>query len=246
MKSLLKKVLLKAGFEIKRYTPINSVNALMRKIILQNKTDLLIDVGANSGQYGKLVRELGYEGDIISFEPIKSVFENLKSNANYDKNWRTENFAIGIKEEEALIHISENTFSSSILDIKDAHVSAAPESRYVSQERIRVMPLDKFITTDILNSHNSIMLKIDVQGYEMNVIDGAVSLLPSIKIVQAELSFLPMYSNGPLYKDVITRMDSLGFELFSLIPEFIDPNSGRLLQADGIFFNRKMLDRISN
>jgi hypothetical protein len=72
----------------------------------------------------------------------------------------------------------------------------------------------------------------------MAVLEGASPLLPSIKMVQTELSFAPLYKHGPLYNDIFKKMEESGFEFFTLIPEFFDLKSGRLLQADGVFLNK--------
>jgi FkbM family methyltransferase len=238
MKKRIKDFLRKVGYEVSKYSPAHSTHALQKQIILQNQFDLIIDVGANSGQYGITLREIGYKGKIISFEPLPATYELLSENARKYQNWEIHNFAIGNQEGSIEINVSENTYSSSILSITDTHVNTIPESRYVAQESIRIKKLTDAISAEYLSRYSSILLKIDVQGFEMAVLEGASPLLPSIKMVQTELSFAPLYKHGPLYNDIFKKMEESGFEFFTLIPEFFDLKSGRLLQADGVFLNK--------
>ncbi|QHT68840.1 FkbM family methyltransferase [Rhodocytophaga rosea] len=241
MKKTLKNLFRKLGYEVSKYSLAHSAHALQKHLIQQNQFDLIIDVGANSGQYGVLLREIGYVGKIISFEPIPAIFTLLQKTASQDSKWEIHNYAIGNEDGTISINVSENTYSSSILPMLNTHLEAAPESRYVKQESIAIKKLSSILTSAYLTKYKSILLKIDVQGYEMPVIEGAIPLLPGIKMVQTELSFVPLYEQAPLYTDIIEKMKETGFDFFTFIPEFIDQSSGRLLQADGVFVNRKLL-----
>lgn len=84
----------------------------------------------------------------------------------------------------------------------------------------------------------NIYLKIDVQGFELEVLKGATAILSKVKVVQLEMSFVPMYKNGPLFGEILSFLDMIGFELYTIIPEFRNEISGRLLQADGIFVRK--------
>jgi FkbM family methyltransferase len=241
MKKKLKNIFRKLGYEVSKYSPAHSTHALQKQLIKQNQFDLVIDIGANSGQYGILLREIGYTGKIISFEPIPAIYAHLQIIAAKDPNWEVHNCAIGNQDGTIAINVSENTYSSSILPMLHTHLDAAPESRYVKQENIAIKKLPSVLTPDYLSQYTSILLKIDVQGYEMPVIEGAIPLLPMIRMVQTELSFVPLYEHAHLYTDIITKMKETDFELFTFIPEFIDLSSGRLLQADGVFVNKKIM-----
>jgi hypothetical protein len=80
------------------------------------------------------------------------------------------------------------------------------------------------------------MLKIDTQGYEMAVLRGAEKMLPRLAGVQLELSLAPLYEGQTLYLELIDWLRARGFDLWSVIPGFVDPSSGRMLQFDGVFF----------
>lgn len=243
MKEIIRQLIRKLGFELKKYNLHGSDHALLKQILFDNQIDLIIDVGAHTGTFGNEMREMGYKGALLSFEPIGDSYRILNITAQRDGNWKAYNYAIGNHEDQVYINISSNSFSSSILEMQPSHIAAESNSKYIRQEKVRLSRLETLIDSSILQKHSSIMLKIDVQGFEMEVISGAIALLPYIKIIQMELSFVSLYEQSPLYTEVISKMSDLGFSLFTLIPEFRDPISGRLLQADAIFINDAIAQR---
>jgi FkbM family methyltransferase len=240
MRKQLKDIFRKLGYEVSKYTPALSTHALLRQIVRHNNFDLVIDIGANSGQFGVILREIGYTGKIVSFEPIPAVYKLLLQTAEKSSNWETHNYAIGNQDGTLNINVSQNTYSSSILPMLHSHLEVAPESKYIKQESVQIRKLSSVLSVQDLKKYSSVLLKIDVQGYEMPVIEGAITLLPIIKMVQTELSFVPLYQHAPLYSEVMDKMRELGFDFFTFIPELIDLTSGRLLQADGVFVNNSL------
>jgi FkbM family methyltransferase len=225
--------------EVRRFNVMNSPFALIKHLLEVHNTDLLVDVGGFVGTYGLEAREMGYRGEIISFEPIKASYEKLKANADKDPKWVCHNIGIGIKREELTINIAGNFASSSLLGMHKNHTDLAPDTAYQATETIKIKRLDEVITPEIAQQYQSIYLKIDVQGYELNVLAGATALLPYINVIQAEISFVPLYEQGPLYNEVISKLDELGFELFTILPELKDPKNGRLMQGEGIFVKKQ-------
>ena len=136
------------------------------------------------------------------------------------------------------LNLSRNSYSSSALPMLDAHVEAAPDSVYIGSERVTLAPLDAAARPYLGAGGDSIYLKIDVQGAEADVLAGAASLLQSVRGVQLELSLVPLYEGETRYRDMLDRMDGLGFDLHAVVPGFTDERSGRLLQMDGIFFRK--------
>src|SRR5690242_19513073 len=91
--------------------------------------NLVLDVGANTGQFGQNLRALGYTGHIVSFEPLSGAHRVLVKTASRDKKWSVpQKVAIGGHSGTVEIHVSANSVSSSVLAMLDAHVAAAPES----------------------------------------------------------------------------------------------------------------------
>jgi len=235
MKELLKQTLKKAGFQIRRFPDGDYLRRI--KIINDNHINLVLDVGANNGGYALSMREFGYTKKIISFEPLKSAFSELKISAKNDKNWILNNYALGNEDTKSVINIAGNSFSSSILNMLPQHLNSAPESRFISQEEIEIKKLDTIFNA-MVSANDNVMLKIDTQGYEKNVIDGAIESLPKIKIIQLEMSIVQLYESELLMTEMINYLDARGYQLFSLENGFGDSDSGQLLQVDGIFVRR--------
>jgi len=228
----------KKGYQIKNYPDHDFARRM--KMVKHYNINSLLDIGANNGGYAKSMRKLGYRGKIISFEPLKSAFLDLKKASSKDKSWIVNNYAIGNEDKNGVINVAGNSFSSSILEMLPSHLNSAPQSKYVAQEEIEIKKIDSIIN-EFCKKEDNVMLKIDTQGFEKNVIEGANESLKNIKIIQLEMSIIQLYESEMLYMDMINHLDKKGFQLFSLENGFSDPTTGRLLQVDGIFVNKLYL-----
>lgn len=226
----------RVGLEINRYNVLNSQSARIVSLLQRNNIDLVLDVGANDGGYGKELRQAGFKGSILSFEPLMEPHERLSLTAIKYLNWHVASrMALGAENGEIEINVSENSTSSSILQMEKMHSDAAPTSHYVSKQITRLQRLDEF-DHNLIKNCKSKFLKIDTQGYEKNILDGAAGLLPEIHGIQIEMSLVPLYQGQALYQEMIKILSSVGFNLWNIVPGFSDPKSGRLLQMDGVFF----------
>ncbi len=234
--NFIKKIVNPLNIDIKKY-PSSDLRR-RKKLLEHHKISNVLDVGANSGQYAIELFEIGYSGNIISFEPVKSVFNILNKKVVNNKKWKAFNFGLGNKEEKLSINISENTYSSSLLDIMPSHIKGSPESKYIDKELIKIKTLDS-IYDEIIKFNDIVLLKIDVQGFEKNVLDGALKSLQKIKGIQIEMSIEELYKGEILFDQMIPFLKNIGFNLYSLENGFYDMESGKLLQVDGIFFRGK-------
>ena len=203
-----------------------------------NQIDVVYDVGANIGQYASRLRSRGFNGLIVSFEPMKEEHKYLTKRSIGDKNWIvTERCALGSTNSEIEINVSKNSYSSSILEVGEAHINSAPTSKPIRVESVNLRTLDSF---DFGNSHRNLVkwLKLDVQGYEMEVLKGARSTLSEITGIQVELSTMQLYLGQPLFHEVADHLYDIGFEMIELETGFRDKNSGRLLQFDAYFVRK--------
>jgi FkbM family methyltransferase len=222
------------GFELARYNKGTS-GALRRNSILEKfGVDLILDVGANTGIYGKESRASGYQGQIVSFEPLAEAFAKLLKNTEGDAKWNVHNFALGFEDKKQMINVSANSHSSSILDILDTHTKAESSASYVDKQEIQVCTLDSIFNT-IKGAAKEIYLKIDTQGFELNVLRGAIHSLPSINTIQLEMSLRPLYAGQPLYAELMDFLHAQGYMMIDIEPGFADIKTGNLLQFDGIF-----------
>lgn len=230
----LRKFLWKVGFDISRFTPTSHPVARRKHILESYEIDMVLDVGANSGQFAQQLRSIGYTGRILSFEPMSAAFKLLQKNAKDDPTWEVFNYAIGDAEEKREIHISRNSYSSSILNMLPSHLKSAPNSKYFSKELIDIKTFDSLFS-DLCKTDNNVYVKIDTQGYENKVIQGAETLLACIDTVQLEMSLIPLYEGEFLFIEMCSLMSKKGYTLIALENGFSDPASGQLLQVDGIF-----------
>ena len=211
-------------------------NPIYRRMLLLNhyKIDSILDVGANTGQYAKNIRAFGYTGRIVSFEPLSSVFTVLKKNAQRDPLWKVVNIALGEANDNRTINIAGNSRSSSLLPMLPIHLKYSPHTKYIGKERAKMRTLDSIIGKYI-RPNEKIFLKVDTQGYEKRVVDGAINSLNKIIGMQLELSLVSLYEGESLLKDMLDFISEKGYNLVSLEPGFTI-KTGQLFQVEAIFF----------
>ncbi len=240
VKQLLKRALRRAGCVISSYDFRYDSSAVRMKFLNDLRINLLFDIGANEGQYGLQMRSLGYEGLIVSFEPLSNAYVKLKNRCATDPKWEAVNCAIGNSDGTSEINISRNSWSSSLLEMLPAHVQTAPESAYIGTEKIGVRSIDSLID-DYYRPDNRLFLKIDTQGFGMKVIQGAEQSLERILAIQLEMSLVPLYRDEPLLGELVIYLQRKGFTLVYIEPEFFNPKTGQQLQVNGLFLKSDSL-----
>ena len=235
MMNRVRRLVRKGSFDVIRFRPGSHALARRKRLFEHHAVDVVFDVGANEGQYALELRELGFAGQIISFEPLSTVYAALSRAARGDGSWQTVQTAVGDTAGRATIHVAGNTASSSILPMLERHVRSAPQSAYVSTEEVPIETLETLFARYIGLGQRP-LLKIDAQGYERRVLEGAAAALDRFIGVQLEMSLVPLYKGETLLPEMISLLQSRGFTLMSLEPGYTDPESGQLLQTDGIFF----------
>lgn len=237
LKRAIRTSLQKLGLEVHRYIPPEplpppQIVTSMRKF----EIDLVLDVGANTGQFASEIRRGGYAGRIVSFEPLSSAHGELMETSAGDTMWEAyPRCALGDHDGEVEINIAGNSQSSSILPMLESHRSAAPESVYQGKEVVPIKTLDA-VAGQYLKDALAAFLKIDTQGFEWEVLNGARDTLPQIKGILVELSLVPLYEGQHLWREVIDRLETEGFILWGFKPGFTDQTTGQSLQVDGVFF----------
>ena len=225
MKNIMKLLTMKAiaaGAKFPEASISRAVELMQLKILLdQERINCALDVGANKGQFASDLRGIGYSGSIISFEPLSREFGPLSESFKNDPQWRGVQLALGNFNGSATINIlPELTGWSSILQ-------PATGWRAAETEKIEVRRLDEVLGGLLPDSTASrVLLKMDTQGYDLSVFEGAKGCLPLICALQSELSVVPLYKGMPHYIEALTAYEAQGFDLFHLAVESRSKGSG--------------------
>lgn len=220
MKQLIRKLINKTGFDIVRTENSNDNLSKHLQNLLSNKSiDCVIDVGANTGQYGSFLRGIGYSGYIVSFEPVSSVFKILKENCEQDNKWFCYDFALGDKSEEKAINVYESTVFSSFLKANEYSKNIWSSLNNVEPESVNIRRLDEVFGETIASlgcaGH---MLKLDTQGYDKLAFDGAKGCLDNILALQSELSLISVYEGMDDVYGILKDFHKGGFYISGMYP----------------------------
>ena len=238
--TLHKKIAAYFGYEFIRINKniTQNQNLLTIELIKQYKIDLILDVGANLGQFASDIRSAGYQNQIISFEPVYECYKHLTSIA--DKEWQVKNFALGNKNSKEEINISNKTVYSSILDINKFGESNFSDSiKVTGKQDIQVKKLDDIIHK-LVNKLNKkkVFLKIDTQGYDNRVIRGALKTLKHVQMLQTEISCKGIYKDTPSITERLDELFDIGFNIVGIFPISRDKNTMEILEFDCLLIRR--------
>lgn len=205
--------------------------------ILKNLNDVrtVVDIGANRGQFALVARYCYPRARIISFEPLPrpaAVFEEVFGS---DSNVQLIKSAVGSHSGVATVHVSARDDSSSLLPIGVLQEKLFPGTAETGTDTVRVVALEESLDVD--DVEGSAVLKIDVQGYELEVLKGCEALLKSFSWVYAECSFVELYRGQALVDDVIGWLRNRGFLVDGVYNMSYD-GDGRAIQADFLFRRR--------
>lgn len=191
----------------------------LKKIFAEYFIDCVIDVGANVGQYAKFLREkVGYKGLIISFEPEPDNFKKLLVSSRHDDRWVVFNDALGSQEGELCLNVMEAGDLNSFLQPNHDDTDELEKLNVIkSIIKVPVKKLDDLMHNFIEdNDIRNVFLKLDTQGFDLEVFKGALHSLDVIKGVQTEVSVLPIYMNMPSFDDSLKLFRKNGFEVSGL------------------------------
>jgi FkbM family methyltransferase len=193
----------------------------------------ILDVGANVGQFAVACTKI-FPGVVVhSFEPLPLCVKELKGNVARLRGVRVYPVALGEQEGEVTMHVNSHSHSSSILGLGERHRKAFPDAREVQTIRVAISTLDRELKSVPLE--DPILLKLDVQGYEAQVLEGATETLKKVDYVLLEASFRPLYEGEETFMEIARMMEDLGFEFLRPIAWLSDPHNGEVLQMDALF-----------
>lgn len=189
------------GIEIQR-------SATLSNFLRTREIDLVIDAGANLGQFGRSIRSKGYQGRIRSFEPVRHVFETLQTHAAKDPLWTVSRAGLSNASGTAAINVMGNHTLSSFRQPTEL-IGRYNKGGEAKIEQVQIVTLDSAIRDD---PAKSIFLKIDVQGFEKEVLEGAMEVLKRTIALYLELPVQHLYQGSWTFRDAINFIDDLGFE----------------------------------
>lgn len=243
---VLRNSLRRAGFEVVRSSTDSSLLALhLSRLLDAYDINCIIDVGAREGEYGMWLRRNGYSGRIISFEPVQASARALAARADRDPDWFTYDYALGSVETSAKIHVANFThFSSFRTRSKLSENTFGDESEVVRSETVRVRRLAEVldeVTSGVLDPR--IYLKLDTQGWDLEVLEGAGNRLADVTALQSEVSVQALYDETPSFIESIDRILSLNFVLSGLFPVHVDQRL-RLFEMDCVAVRADLPDHL--
>jgi FkbM family methyltransferase len=231
LRTIVKRPLNLLGLDLVRYNPRYSLGEYAYVASLGIKT--VIDVGAHTGEFARMIKTILPEAAIFSFEPLQAEFQSLQRQMQNGPGFMAFNCAVGDRNETVEIHRSSYAQSSSLRRMTQLHKDAFPVSAGHTGEMVEVKRLDDVLRDFELE--REILIKIDVQGYEDKVIAGAAETIAKAKAIIVEVSFRELYEGQPLFETIFELLSAKGFRYFGNLYQLLNPVDGAPLQADALF-----------
>lgn len=232
---------------IKRRKNHKTYEGHLENLLKRYCINCVLDVGANRGQYGHLLRRVGFKGRIISFEPVRKTYEELILATASDHLWDVHLLALGSKNSLMKIKVMKNSDLSSFLDPNDRlrdMFSGNEGDRVDYEETVSVKRLDDVFNEAIepsLQSPLRLALKMDTQGYDLEVLHGAEKTLEKTSILQSEIANIQLYSGAPSLTTSLNMFFEKGFEITGIFPESRDMNDFRVIEFNCLLVQKNLL-----
>lgn len=211
----------------------------LRQLLRESRIDRVLDVGAHRGGFGQRLRRVGYRGDIVSFEPNAEVFTELSGVAARDGSWTVHPVAVGNRSGTVTFNIARDSKFSSVHHRSGASAQFGDMMELVRVEEVPLWTLDDFSArTPLAASGRRVLLKVDTQGFDHAVFEGARRLLSVVDAVMFEVPFIAIYEGVPPYTETLRMLEALGFGVYSICPIARDAASGCIMEADVILRRR--------
>ena len=180
--------------------------------------DCVVDVGGHWGEYGKRLRNAGFQGRIVSFEPVLDNVKRLEDVARRDPDWEVRHAALGRTSGRLRLNVTSDTQFSSFREPLATTLLDMPHAAVESRYEVVVHRLDDVFDDCLPRPDSRVFLKLDTQGWDLEVLAGAAASLERVVGLQSEISIRPIYEGMPGYLEALTAMQGLGFDLTGLFP----------------------------
>ena len=216
--SLRRQVRRHVGIEVVSSRNTNTLSHLLEEVLRRYRIDVVLDVGANEGQFAFGLRDMGYTGQIHSFEPIGATFARLERHAAGDRSWHCHRMALGSSEGSLSMNISEHSVLNSALPASAFGSRLFEDFKVVGQETVPLGTIDSFMAATFGTAPVRVLLKTDTQGFDIEVFEGARASMGRIHCLLSELSMIPLYEDMPRYPEVLARFEREGFSVSGFFP----------------------------
>lgn len=212
------------------FTSYRMLSVLSRRGL---KPKVIIDVGANVGQFAVAAAEVFPGARIHAFEPLPEARRKLVAATGRLPNVTIHGVALGNRRGHVRLRVNSNSVSSSVLELAQAHTTAFPDARVVAEVEVPISTLDAELTGTPLD--RPALLKLDVQGYELQALEGAAVTLSRVDHVLVETSLLPLYEGETTFSGLHHFLEDRGFGFEAIVGALESPRTGELLQIDALF-----------
>ncbi len=208
------------GFDVVRLRDGQSLGGHLLQLFDLYNIDLVLDVGARVGEYGDWLRRNGYVGEIWSFEPVSENFQQLRKASSADSGWRVFNVALGADEGRAEINVSQTSHFSSFYTASDEtrQDEQFKGAQTVGREDVEVRTLDGLLRDNPDLQKRRVYLKLDTQGYDLQVLSGGSAFLRTVAALQTEVALQPLYIESPTFDESLQAVRDAGFLISGLFP----------------------------
>jgi len=201
-----------------------------------NKIETVIDVGSYIGAFAFAMQIMRSGVRLYAFEPLEENLRQLELHLRRFPNCQIFPVALGNYSGEAEFWRSEFPASSSVLPMGELHKTVFPHTASQVKEVVRMAKLDEYLSQ--MAFEGRVLLKLDVQGFERQVLEGAVETLKRVDYVLAEVSYQPLYQGQALFEDIYEFLRVHGFEYAGNFSSLTSPLDGTILQSDALFVRR--------
>lgn len=225
------------GYELIKEGKSPTLRSHLQNIFEHYRIDVVLDVGANRGQFATAIRNAGFGGHIYSFEPAMLPFGQLSMAARGDDRWHALKLGLGARPERMTINLAHSSDLNSLLEASDYGRERYPRIETAGREEIDIDTLDNFIAGSNIPGDARIFLKMDTQGYDLNVFEGAARSLARIPALLTELSLIPLYEGAPHWLEALERYERSGFHVSGLYPVSRNPDLS-VIEMDCVLVSR--------
>jgi FkbM family methyltransferase len=214
----------------------------LRDVLERYRVDVVMDVGANKGQYAKSLRKIGYRGLILSFEPVPEVFAELSLAAAADELWHVHQIALGREHGELEMNVVPGTLSS-LLPPSEFGAARYAKLRDVSVQSVPVRRIDELLDGILPAGTTSprILLKLDTQGFDLEAYAGLGDKAEHVVALQSEVALMTIYDRMPRMPEALAVYEAGGFEITGMYPVSREARTGRVLEYDCVMVRAKAL-----